>query len=62
MEGWPHGAMRYSSSLGILPSSPEFGVFLGEGKSAVFHLRGPTKTGILKTGSGSGCLENPTEG
>ena len=34
----------------------------GEGKRAVGRLRGTAQTRIPETGSGCGCLENPTEG
>ena len=45
--------MGDASSQGNLHSSLEFGVFLGEGKSAVFRLRGLAQTGIPETGFGS---------
>ena len=54
MDRWPHGSMGDPSYLGILPGSQEFGVFLGEGKSAVIRLRSPGETGIPETGSGYG--------
>ena len=44
------------------PGAQDFRVFLWEGKSIVFRLRNPIKTGIAETGSGSGCMDNPKEG
>ena len=53
MEVWSPESMGYSSSLGILCSSQEFGVFLGKRKCAVFQVRAPAETVIPESGSGS---------
>ena len=45
----------------VLPGSQAFGVFLGEGKSAHFCLRGPAQTGIPEAGSESRVLDNPSK-
>ena len=62
MEGWPHGSVGESSYLGILPDSQAFGVFMREGKSAVFCLLGPVQTGIRDPGSRSQRLDKSTKG
>ena len=61
MEGWAQGSVGDSTSLGFLSGSPEFGVFLGEVKNAVFRLQGPVQTGIAQKGSGSERRDNPTK-
>ena len=53
--------MGDASSQGTLHSSLEFGVFLGEGKSADFRLRGLAQTGIPEIAFGSWRLDCPSK-